>query len=74
MAQIMRTVAGRVYPLDAGRSAYQLRKDLDMLERSMRKSVRSAAFAGDNEATNRLVEEYLRQRKKMLKGRGFTVE
>jgi len=74
VAQIMRTIAGRVYPLDSGRAAYQLRKDLDMLETSMRKSVRSAAFAGDKEATNRLVEEYLRQRKKKLKGRGFTFE
>jgi len=70
-SQAMRTVAGRTYPLDVGRSQYQLLKQFEELKVNTRRAVRSAEFAGKREDALRLVQEYMRQRNKALQQRGL---
>lgn len=70
-SQILRAIAGRTYPLDEGRSAYQLQKDFAELDTNMKHAIRSAVLRHDNEAVKRLVEQYLQKRQRMLKKRGL---
>jgi hypothetical protein len=71
MSQLLRVVAGRTYPLDAGRSAYQWRRQIEDLERSARQAARSAIHAGNEEDVNRIVETYLKQREAAFRSRGM---
>ncbi len=71
VSKLMRLVAGRTYPLDVGRSKYQLKKEFDTLERDSKKAIASAAYRGDKEQVSRLVETFLKKRDKKLKSRGF---
>lgn len=70
-AQLGRLLAGRVYPLDVGRSQWQFIKDLEAMELSTRKAMRSAMHAGDSPAIGRLLEQHLKQRKKYFAERGI---
>lgn len=69
--QLGRVVAGRIYPLDVGRSRYQFQQELLKLQQSTRKAIRSAVFAGDMGARQRLVEEYTKQHAHALARRGM---
>jgi len=70
-SQLMRVTAGRTYPLDMGRSSYQLRRQLEDLEQAARQSARSAIYSGHDEDVNRIVQTYLKQREKVYKSRGM---
>ena len=70
-SQFLKNLAGRTYPLDVGRSSYQLTKELEELGTAMKRSVRAATFAHDRTAVLRLTQEYIRQRNAVLKSRGL---
>jgi hypothetical protein len=63
---------GRVYPLDVGRSRYHFALELRRLEKQTRKALRSAMFRGEKRTEiDRLVETYLKKRKRVLARRGM---
>ena len=71
-SQLGKVAMGRLYPLDVGRSQYHFAMELRNLEKQTRKAISSTMFKGeDQEAIDRLVELYLKKRKKVYTRRGM---
>lgn len=64
-------LAGKTYPLDPARGAWEFRDDMEELRSSMQSSMRSAVARGDNESLNRLLQSYMKKQEKLLESRGM---